>query len=247
MDAQLLAQFSAMGTTDREVLVKDFQFYVGGNVDKQSCVFFLEMNSWNLQNAVGAYFEYQAKSESLPSMALLADMTVGEGESVAPEKLFTKLWRLRNNGISSWPEGCYLTFVRGDSIGPCTRVNMPPLGRNVMADVRISMLAPRDSGHYCSEWRMCMADGTFFGDTVWVIVQVADDGLLDLTQQMSSLTTSAEEEPPAVFASVTLVENAACDQSQAVSLMALQPTDLVGQLPTVDLSQVEQDLSAFNV
>ena len=243
MDAKLLEQFSSMGTTDRDVLVREFQLYVGGNVDLQSSAFFLEMNSWNLQEAVGAYFEFQAKSEALPSMSLVSDLTVGDGESVGPEQLFTKLWRIANNGSCSWPVGCYLTYVRGDSIGPCLRVNMPALAAGRMVDVQLSMLAPENTGHYCSEWRMCAADGSYFGDTVWVIIQVADDGLLDLTQQMNSLSTTAEE-TASTYCSVTLVENVA---HAPISLAALQPQAFVGHLATSNVNRTEEDMSALTL
>jgi hypothetical protein len=37
----------------------------------------------NLQAAVGSYFDFEA-ANNLPSMSLLKDATVGEGESVPP-------------------------------------------------------------------------------------------------------------------------------------------------------------------
>lgn len=38
----------------------------------------------NLQAAVGCYFDFNAGQQKLPSMKIVADITVGEGEAVAP-------------------------------------------------------------------------------------------------------------------------------------------------------------------
>ena len=46
LDGKLLQQFSAMGTTDREVLIAEFQKFLGNTVNPDSCAFFLDMNNW---------------------------------------------------------------------------------------------------------------------------------------------------------------------------------------------------------
>ena len=53
-----------------------------------------------MQAAVGAYYDFNSSQtvEKLPSMELLRDITVGEGESVPPSTRFVKTWRLKNNG-----------------------------------------------------------------------------------------------------------------------------------------------------
>lgn len=47
IDGKLLQQFSSMGTTDREVLISDFQKLLGPNqLTPAGCAFFLDMNNW---------------------------------------------------------------------------------------------------------------------------------------------------------------------------------------------------------
>ena len=41
-------------------------------------------------------------------MVLVRDVTVGEGESVAPGTRFVKTWRVQNPGPDRWPPGCIL-------------------------------------------------------------------------------------------------------------------------------------------
>ena len=56
---------------------------------------------WDLfQAAVGAYYDFNSSQsvEKLPTMELLQDITIGEGEAVPPSTRFVKMWRLRNNG-----------------------------------------------------------------------------------------------------------------------------------------------------
>jgi next-to-BRCA1 protein 1 len=44
-------------------------------------------------------------------MVLVRDVTVGEGESVAPGSAFLKTWRVQNPGPDPWPPGCILRYT----------------------------------------------------------------------------------------------------------------------------------------
>ncbi len=46
LDGNLLQQFSSMGTTDRDVLIAEFQKLLGNKLNHSSCAFFLDMNNW---------------------------------------------------------------------------------------------------------------------------------------------------------------------------------------------------------
>jgi len=46
IDSQLLQQFSSMATTDREVLITEFQTLLGYQLSEENCAFFLDMNNW---------------------------------------------------------------------------------------------------------------------------------------------------------------------------------------------------------
>ena len=73
----------------------------------------------NLQEAVGAYFDLQSGPVPLlppPSLVLIEDATVGEGESVPPDTTFVKTWRIKNTGREPWPPGCVLRFLHGSQL-----------------------------------------------------------------------------------------------------------------------------------
>lgn len=46
IDQTLLHQFSCMGTTDKDDLVKQLQAIVGYQINSGAAEFFLEMNNW---------------------------------------------------------------------------------------------------------------------------------------------------------------------------------------------------------
>lgn len=46
LEGQLLQQFSSLGTTDRDVLIAEFQKLLGNQLNPAGCAFFLDMNNW---------------------------------------------------------------------------------------------------------------------------------------------------------------------------------------------------------
>lgn len=62
---------------------------------------YVYVNYRNLQDAVGSYYDYEQVNSPmyrLPSIAVLKDTTIGEGESVAPSSRFVKRWEVKNTG-----------------------------------------------------------------------------------------------------------------------------------------------------
>ncbi|XP_071955952.1 protein ILRUN-like isoform X2 [Antedon mediterranea] len=202
LDQDFMNKFSSMGTTDRDVLISEFQ-RLSGNSNPNACAFFLDMNNWNLQEALGAYFDLEAPRERLPSMTFVRDITIGEGESVPPNTEFIKTWRIQNPvSDQSWPDGVSLKYIQGHQLGPMERVSVEALQPGQVTDVSVRMQSPAQCGVYGGQWRMSTATGTYFGDTIWVILEVKVGGMLGLTQQLSSLgssfmeTTTAAKSPP---------------------------------------------------
>lgn len=186
VDAGLLQQFSCLGTTDRDVLISQFQKLLGNQLNPAGCAFFLDMNNWNLQAAVCSYFDFDSPKDNLPKMAFVRDVTIGEGEAVPPNMKFTKTWKIQNPSDDRWPPGCCLRFTAGYQMGHVDRVIVDALEPHEMTDVSVQMTSPLVPGIYQGQWRMSTATGQFFGEVIWVIVTVAEGGLLSLTQQMDA-------------------------------------------------------------
>lgn len=187
LDGKLLQQFSSMGTTDREVLISEFQKLLGNTLNPDSCAFFLDMNNWNLQAAICSYYDFEQPSTTLPSMALVCDVTVGDGEAVAPNTRFIKTWRIKNPGTESWPPGCCLRFCGGDNMAVTDMKMVDALGPGECYDVGVEMTSPQRTGVYQGQWRMSTPTGHYFGEVIWVVITVEENGLLGVTQQMSRI------------------------------------------------------------
>ena len=52
----------------------------------------------NLQAAICSYYDIEQPAVELPSMTVVDDVTIGEGESVPPKTRFFKAWRIQNSG-----------------------------------------------------------------------------------------------------------------------------------------------------
>lgn len=190
LEGTLLRQFSSLGTTDKEVLVHEFQKLIGPNqLSSEGCGFFLDMNNWNLQAAVCAYYDFDQPNLTnirLPVMSFVRDVTIGEGEAVPPNTKFIKTWRIKNIGDESWPPGCNLRYCCGDNLSNTDRAIVNTLDPGQEADVSIEMASPATTGVYQSQWRMSTPTGLYFGEVIWVIITVDEGGLLGVTQQLSS-------------------------------------------------------------
>uniref|UniRef100_A0A8C4REW9 Protein ILRUN n=1 Tax=Erpetoichthys calabaricus TaxID=27687 RepID=A0A8C4REW9_ERPCA len=195
LDPEFMQKFSCMGTTDKDVLISEFQRLLGFQLNLVGCTFFLHMTNWNLQAAIGAYYDFESPNINAPSLSFVEDVTIGEGESVPPDTQFTKTWRIQNTGAESWPPGVCVKYVGGDQFGHVNMVMVRSLDPQEIADVSVQMHSPTAPGMYQGQWRMCTATGLFFGDGIWVILSVEVGGLLGVTQQLSSFETEFSTQP----------------------------------------------------
>lgn len=189
LEGQLLQQFSSLGTTDKDVLIAEFQKLLGNQLNPAGCAFFLDMNNWNLQAAICSYYDLDQPNIKVPQLTFISDMTVGEGEAVPPDTRFTKTWRISNTGEERWPPGCHLKFCAGENLSLSDRTIVDALEPGQVADVTVEMHSRLAPGVYQSQWRMSTATGLFFGEPIWVIVTVAEGGVLGVTQQLSKFGT----------------------------------------------------------
>jgi len=184
---EVVSQFGSMQTNDQEELVNQMMRLVGANVNITAARFYLEMNQWNVQAAVCSYFDLESANSRLPGMVLVADITIGEGESVPPNTKFIKTWRVQNPGPDRWPPGVILRFSSGSQLAFTDRVLTDSLEPSTVTDISVEMTSPSEPGIYESKWRMSTATGNFFGDTIWVIITVEVAGTLAITQQFNNL------------------------------------------------------------
>lgn len=232
LDASLLQQFSCLGTTDRDVLISQLQKLLGNQLNAAGCAFFLDMNNWNLQAAVCSYFDFDSPRDNLPCMSFVKDVTIGEGEAVPPNTKFVKTWKIQNPSDEQWPPGCCLRFTSGNQLGPTDRVLVDALKPHSTADVSVEMVSPQAPGIYQGQWRMSTATGQFFGEVIWVIITVAEGGLLSLTQQMDAFHHLGS--PPRT-SHMPVNPFATSNTSQSISPSLTMQNDVSSQLPQMSI------------
>jgi len=98
----------------------------------------------------------------------VSDVTIPDGTEMHADQPFNKIWRLRNEGVASWPAGTQLTFIGGDQLQTTDSVAVPCLAPAQEVDVAVDMKAPSKPGRYVGYWRLGQPDGSRFGQRVWV-------------------------------------------------------------------------------
>jgi len=94
----------------------------------------------------------------------VADVTVPDGTSFAPNAAFTKTWRLKNIGTCTWTTSYSLVFDSGSKMGGPTSVNLPKsVAPGQTVDISIGLTAPATAGHYIGYWKFKNASGVLFG------------------------------------------------------------------------------------
>lgn len=107
------------------------------------------------------------------SSDFISDVTVPDGQVMPPNNSFTKIWRLKNNGTSTWNSGYRLVFQSGYKMNALNEVM---LNQNVTPgatiDIAVSMTSPNIEGTYKGNWKMKNASGGIFGDFIWTEIKV---------------------------------------------------------------------------
>src|SRR5712691_7596624 len=114
-----------------------------------------------------------AATKSCYSMAFVSDVTIPDNTPVAPGQIFTKKWKVTNNGSCPWDAGFKFAFTGGDAMSGATYTLPATVAVNAIVELSIAMTAPTNkTGAIRSNWRISTATGQFFGDEIYVVVVV---------------------------------------------------------------------------
>ncbi len=106
--------------------------------------------------------------------AFVADVTVPDGTLLALNQTFNKIWRVRNSGTCTWEAGYQLVFASGEAMTGTTAIAVPLTAPGATADLLVAMTAPNTTGMHSGVWRLKAANGTVFGTSVTVKINVID-------------------------------------------------------------------------
>jgi len=120
--------------------------------------------------------------------AYVADITVLDGTRMQPGHTFTKTWRVRNTGSSTWGDGFTLAATTTNTIGGPAAVPLPPTEPGAEADISIELSAPATVGLHRSTWQARSVAGVPFGDILFVEIEVVRLGTFDDAAYVSDVT-----------------------------------------------------------
>ncbi|MFZ6026136.1 MAG: NBR1-Ig-like domain-containing protein [Chloroflexota bacterium] len=125
------------------------------------------------------------------------DVTIPDNTVIDPGAKFTKTWQFRNSGSSNWTTQYELVWVSGDQMGNTASVNVPmdvPAGQTV--DISVELTAPTADGTYKGFWRMRNPSSQYFGDAVYVLIQVGSGGATARPTASGSVTPTTTPPTP---------------------------------------------------
>jgi ABC-type amino acid transport substrate-binding protein len=104
------------------------------------------------------------------------DQNMSNPPILAPGKVFTKGWRIKNSGTCAWDASYALVPVGGANLGgqPTNVTGVVQPGQTY--DLYVDLAAPTQPGTYQSFWSMRNSDGKIFGKKVWAGIRVVGEG-----------------------------------------------------------------------
>lgn len=95
------------------------------------------------------------------------------------------LWRIQNNGIESWPNGCYLI-----SSNQLQRIEMPSLRSGESCEI-VANICTTDA----IVWRLCAPHGEYFGDHLCLTtLNSFNASSEELNQRLAQMAVSDREQ-----------------------------------------------------
>jgi hypothetical protein len=133
----------------------------------------------------------------------VADVTIPDGTAFQPGAAFTKTWRLKNGGASTWTTAYALVFISGEKLGAPDRVNLPSTVQpGGTVDISVNMTAPAQNGRYRGYWKLLNAAGTFVDDAVFVEINVTQSAGAGATATTGAAT--ATQSSPANVTNISM-------------------------------------------
>jgi hypothetical protein len=139
----------------------------------------LPTNEGIQQNPEPVFTSAPVSSDAPCDRALFVDdISIPDNTTMSPGEVFTKTWRLQNDGTCTWTTDYVVVFDSGDDMNGPTSVTLNkevPSGQGI--DISVNLKAPTSNDTYRGNWKIRNAAGDIFGlnnenDPFWVIIKV---------------------------------------------------------------------------
>ncbi|CAD6189430.1 unnamed protein product [Caenorhabditis auriculariae] len=229
MADQLIQGLSCLTTCDRESIINQFLAILKPiKVEQTTAAFYLDMNNWNLQEAISSYYDYGQEASSLAfgpqERELDADVHGVLTEASMLGVVITVTFAVRNIGTLKWPASLNLAIVNGDNIIYHWRLDKL-LGPGQAGALNITFITPREEGEFNTELQLVSPCGVLFGEKFFLkyMIKLADfpvpsnpEDVLAMMQQTSPLHYALAEDEMMVENAVTVPPASPCTPDENI-------------------------------
>ena len=105
--------------------------------------------------------------------AFVSDVTIPDDTHFSAGTIFTKTWRVLNNGTCPWDGTYNLIFMSGEQMSGPASVPIPmTVAPGDTVEISVQLIAPMADGSYRGDWQIAAPDGTAFGAQPYVQIIV---------------------------------------------------------------------------
>jgi hypothetical protein len=106
------------------------------------------------------------------NLIYISDVTIPDNTPMVPGQTFTKTWLVRNMGSCNWEPGFRFASTGGNAMGGTAFMITSAVTPGEDIEISIDMTAPAGTGTVRGNWRMSTTTGTFFGEELFVIIDL---------------------------------------------------------------------------
>lgn len=136
------------------------------------------------------------------------DVTIPDNTAMVPGQTFTKTWKVRNSGSCAWDSGFKLISTGGDAMGGTAKTLGQSVAPGAEIDISVPMTAPNKTGSVRGNWRMSTANGTAFGDELYVIINLGSGTTTATTTKTGTVTPATQTMTPTASATTGITATA---------------------------------------
>lgn len=100
------------------------------------------------------------------------DLTVPDGYQATPGEVLDKRWAVENSGSCDWGAGYRLIRIDDGPIDAPQELALYPARAGESGVWSVQLIAPSQTGDQVASWQAQSPDGAFFGDQVFVLIEV---------------------------------------------------------------------------
>ncbi|MGD8458276.1 MAG: NBR1-Ig-like domain-containing protein, partial [Anaerolineales bacterium] len=109
------------------------------------------------------------------NLAFVDDVSIPDGSKFAPGDVIEKIWLVENSGTCNWNADYRVRFIDGDPMGAGLEQALFPARSGNEAEIRITFVAPNQTGLVLSSWQAYSPEGQPFGTIIYISIIVDPD------------------------------------------------------------------------